>query len=176
MHTKSTIAKTVAALSLAVAAGAANATTSPFYTCIKKDLVQFDGTIVDAAVATPELSTLVSLVTTAGLANTLATTENITVFAPTNAAFEKVDADVLAAIGDNPEVLSAVLTYHVAPGTQDPRRWSNPVSRQTVAGAPVYLHHNGKNALVNSSKVNCTGVQASNGVVWLINSVLLPQF
>lgn len=176
MRLKNVIAHATAGLALAFAATAANATSGPYYTCISKPLVQFEGTVVDAALATPELSTLVSLVSSAGLVDTLASAENITVFAPTNAAFGKVAPDVLEAIGGNADVLGAVLAYHVVPGRHDPRRWSSPVSRTTLGEAPVYLHHNGKQALVNSSRVNCTGVQTSNGVVWLVNSVLLPQF
>jgi uncharacterized surface protein with fasciclin (FAS1) repeats len=176
MRLVNSLARTVAAIAIAAASTAATAATGPFYNCIKKDLVQVDGTVVDAAVATPELSTLVSLVTSAGLGEALATTENITVFAPTNDAFAKIDPDVLAAIGGNADVLGAVLAYHVVPGQHDPRRWSSPVSRNTLGGAPVYLHHDGKRALVNSSKVNCTGVKTSNGTVWLVDSVLLPQF
>ena len=166
----------LAAAALSVASLSANATTGPFYSCIKKNLTEFPGTIVDAAVATPELSTLVDLVTAAGLANTLATTQNITVYAPTNDAFAKVDQAVLGAIGGNADVLSAVLAYHVTPSLQDPRRWSQPQVRPTVQGQQVFIFHNGVSARVNNARVNCQGVKATNGIVWLIDSVLLPQF
>lgn len=176
MKIRSLAAALVSAAGLALASMSAQATTGPFYNCIKTDVVSFDGTVVDAAVATPQLSTLVSLVTTAGLADTLASAEGITVYAPTNDAFAKIPQDVLGAIGGNADVLTAVLTYHVSAGTDDPRRWSNPVRRQTLAGKPIYLGFNGKNVLVNQAKVSCQGVKTTNGTVWLIDSVLLPQF
>ena len=168
--------KSAAAIAIAAAATSASAANGSFYKCIKTDFVQFDGTVVDAAVATPELSTLVSLVSSAGLVDTLANAENITVFAPTNNAFSKVDSGVLSAIGSNPDVLGTVLAYHVVPGRQDPRRWSTPEARETLTGAPVYMYHDGNRAKVNSSNVNCTGIRTTNGTVWLVNSVLLPQF
>jgi uncharacterized surface protein with fasciclin (FAS1) repeats len=164
------------AAALSVTSLSANATTGPFYSCIKKNLTDFPGTIVDAAVATPELSTLVELVTAAGLANALATAQDITVYAPTNAAFAKVDPTVLSAIGGNPAVLSAVLTYHVTPSLEDPRRWSQPKVRPTLQGQQVFIFHSGHYARVNGAKVNCQGVKTTNGIVWLIDSVLLPQF
>lgn len=176
MKLRNIAAGLLAAAALTVTSLSANATTGPFYRCINTSVVNFEGTVVDAAVATPELSTLVSLVTAAGLGNALATTQNITVYAPTNAAFANVDPGVLDAIGSNPAALTAVLTYHVTPSLQDPRRYSQPQARSTLAGQQVFMFHDGRNARVNGSKVNCQGVKTSNGLVWLVDSVLLPQF
>jgi uncharacterized surface protein with fasciclin (FAS1) repeats len=176
MKLRNIAAGLLTAAALSVTSLSANATTGPFYRCIKTSIVNFDGTVVDAAVATPELSTLVSLVTAAGLGNALATTQNITVYAPTNSAFANIDPDVLSAIGGNTAALAAVLTYHVTPSLQDPRRYSEPEARSTLAGQQVFMFHDGRNARVNGSKVNCQGIKTSNGLVWLIDSVLLPQF
>jgi len=166
----------LAAAALSLGSTGASATTGPFYTCIKRAVSTFEGTIVDAAVATPQLSTLVSLVTQAGLGSVLTTTPDLTVFAPTNEAFAKIDPDVLAAIGGNSGALNTVLGYHVIGSAQDPRRWSEPQPRTTLARQRVYIWHDGVFARVNNSKVNCQGIKTSNGIVWLIDSVLLPQF
>jgi uncharacterized surface protein with fasciclin (FAS1) repeats len=174
----STVKRAFAAVaaSFVIGASSASATNGPFYTCIKKDPVVVQGSIVDAAVATPSLSTLVSLVQSAGLVEALATTPNLTVFAPTNDAFAKIDESVLGAIGGNAEVLTAVLTYHVVPGVQDPRRGSQPQRRATLNGQDVYMGFFGGKALVNNSVADCTPVKTDNGTVWIIDSVLLPQF
>jgi uncharacterized surface protein with fasciclin (FAS1) repeats len=164
------------ALALSISAATASATEGPFYDCLATPLVEFDGTVVDAAVATPELSTLVDVVVAAGLDGALATTDNITVYAPTNAAFGKIPAPLLNEIAGNPAALSTVLTYHVTPGIHDPRRWSTPVRRTTLASQPVHYGFRNGAAKVNSSTVSCQGVRTRNGVVWIIDSVLLPQF
>lgn len=75
----------VAAISIGAASMSANAALDgPYYQCAETDLSVFEGSVVDAAVATPELSTLVTAVTAAGLADTLATTDGFTVYAPTD--------------------------------------------------------------------------------------------
>lgn len=176
MNLRKLAAGFAAAAALSAASLEASAVTGPYYTCIRTALTNFNGTVVDAAVATPELSTLVSLVTTAGLGNALATTPNITVFAPTNAAFDKVDPAVLGAIGGNTALLTTVLTYHVTASVQDPRRWTVPQTRTTLAEQQIYIYHDGKTPRVNGANANCRGVRTSNGIVWLIDSVLLPQF
>ena len=147
-----------------------------FAACLQSAPVTFDGTIVDAAVATPALSTLVDLVTAAGLAETLATTEDITVYAPTNDAFAAIPEPVLNAIGGDVDLLTSVLTYHVSPGLRDPRFHFTAVERPTLQGANVYFDFNNGRVRVNQSEVSCTGVRTDNGLVWIIDSVLLPQF
>ena len=145
--------------------------------CLSTDIVDFDGSVVDAAIATPELSTLVDAVVAAGLDEALATTEDITVYAPTNDAFAALPGDVLGAIVGDEALLTAVLTYHVTPGEQDPRRYTTAVRRNTLLkGQKVYYSRFGGAARVNQSAIACQGVQTDNGVVWVIDSVLIPQF
>jgi uncharacterized surface protein with fasciclin (FAS1) repeats len=145
--------------------------------CLSTDVVDFDGSVVDAAIATPELSTLVDAVVAAGLDEALATTEDITVYAPTNDAFAALPGDVLNAIVGDEALLTAVLTYHVTPGEQDPRRYTTAVRRNTLLqGQKVYYSRFGGAARVNQSAIACQGVQTDNGVVWVIDSVLIPQF
>ncbi len=144
--------------------------------CRSTNLTEFNGTIVDAAVATPELSTLVSLVQAANLVGPLTGKGPLTVFAPTNAAFGKVPAPLLSLIGSDVGLLTNVLTYHVTTGTVDPRRNLTPSQVTTLNGQSVFVGFDASGASVNQSTAACKGVKTSNGTVWIIDSVLLPQF
>jgi uncharacterized surface protein with fasciclin (FAS1) repeats len=144
--------------------------------CNSINLANFDGSIVDAAIATPELSTLVDAVVAAGLADTLATTENITVYAPTNDAFAALPEGILNTIVGDVNTLTDVLTYHVSPRNQDPRRFVNSTRRSTLNGQKVFFSRFDSEARVNQAAVNCQGFRTDNGLVWIIDSVLLPQF
>ena len=145
--------------------------------CNAIPFAQFDGTIVDAAVATPELSTLVGLVTQAGLVEALSGPGELTVYAPTNSAFAGVPSSVLNAIAEDAGLLTAVLTYHVSPGAVDPRKSKLARERRTLlAKQSVFVDFDRNGPKVNQSIADCQGVRTSNGTVWLIDSVLLPQF
>jgi uncharacterized surface protein with fasciclin (FAS1) repeats len=174
MNNKLSSAIASAALALGLSAGAQAAS---FAECASTKLVNFDGTIVDAAVATPALSTLVDAVTAAGLGDALATTDNITVYAPTNDAFAALPAPLLDAALADVELLTGILTYHVSVGPQDPRKFPGSVatSRATLQGQHVYFSRSGGEARVNNAAVACEGVRTSNGTVWVIDSVLLPN-
>ncbi len=180
--TPSTFLKSAAlGAALAIGAGNAAALDTPFYQCINTKEVTFDGTIVDAAVATPELSTLVTAVTVAGLVDALASAENITVFAPTDEAFGKVPAPVLDEILASNDALTAVLTYHVTADPAwkaDPRRATSaaPTVISTLQGQKLFLTSRGGLPMVNQSMADCQAVKTDNGYVWIIDSVLLPQF
>ena len=143
--------------------------------CLSTPMVNFNGTVVDAALATPELSTLVDAVVAAGLVDALNDAENITVYAPTNDAFAAIPADVAGALLADVPALTQVLTYHVTPSLQDPRRFVPPVRRGTLQGDVVFFQRMDNAPMVNNAEVNCTGVMTSNGYVWLIDSVLFPQ-
>ena len=161
--------------------GTANAgrlNVNDYVNCLTTSLDHFDGTIAEAAAATPDLSTLYTLVGLAGLGDALSGTDHLTVYAPTNAAFEKVPAALVGLLTADPKgLLTSVLTYHVSPGIRDPRRAFLPKETMTLQGQTVFLEYeNGKGSQVNQSGVNCKGVRTKNGVVWLIDSVLLPQF
>ena len=172
MKFKKTIA---AALFSVMAIGASNASAAPFITCVGEPLVQFDGNVVDAAIATPELSTLVTAVTAAGLVDTLANAENITVYAPTNDAFGKIPGMILNEFLADVDALTGILAYHVTPGPADPRKFISPLRRMTLAGQPIFFHRMDNKQMINNAEVSCTGVRVSNGTVWFIDSVLMPQ-
>lgn len=150
-----------------------------YFRCASTSAVTFSGTIVDAALATPDLKALADAVVAAGLAGTLSGPGPFTVYAPTNAAFQKIPPAVLSAITADTALLTAVLTYHVTPGkgrNVDPRNvFNTPKEVPTVQGQTVFFSR-GAGPQVNQSNVACQPVRTTNGVVWLIDSVLLPQF
>jgi uncharacterized surface protein with fasciclin (FAS1) repeats len=136
-----------------------------------------DKTLVEIAASSADFSTLVSLVKAAGLAETLSGEGPFTVFAPTNAAFAKVPKSVLAKLGKNPEALKAVLTYHVVAGkvmAADVVKLKDGTKVKTVNGASITvgLKHG---VMVDKAKVVKTDIVGSNGVIHVIDSVILPK-
>jgi len=130
--------------------------------------------IVETATAAGDFGTLVSLIQQAGLAETLATGGPFTVFAPTDAAFAKVPKDTLSALAANPTQLRAVLLYHVAKGELRAKRVVKRSSLKTLNGSRLKVKVKRRNVKVNNAKVLKTNVDASNGVIHVINRVLLP--
>jgi uncharacterized surface protein with fasciclin (FAS1) repeats len=130
-------------------------------------------TITDTAARTPQLSTLTKLLTDAGLADTLRGAGPFTVFAPTDEAFKAVPAATMQQLASNKEMLVAVLTYHVVPGktTSAEVKTGNV---KTVQGANVALSKAGTFVTVEDAVVTQADVSASNGVVHLIDKVLIP--
>jgi len=134
-------------------------------------------TIVDVAVGNPDFSTLVAAITAAGLGETLAGEGPFTVFAPTNAAFAALPAGTLDSLllPENKDQLTAILTYHVVPGTvmaADLPATATDVA--TVNGAMVSVVAAPEGATVNGAKITAADVAASNGVIHVIDTVLLP--
>jgi uncharacterized surface protein with fasciclin (FAS1) repeats len=130
--------------------------------------------IVDIAAGNPKFSTLVSLVKKAGLVDTLSSGE-FTVFAPTNAAFKKVPKKTLNALAKDKKKLKAVLTYHVVAGTVKAADVVKLKKAKTVNGKNVRISVRGGNVFLNkSTKVTQTDIEASNGVIHVINKVLIP--
>jgi uncharacterized surface protein with fasciclin (FAS1) repeats len=135
---------------------------------------QSDKTIVGVAASDPQFSTLVGLVQKAGLAETLSK-GSFTVFAPTNAAFAKVPKSTLDALAANPDQLKAVLTYHVVAGRLTAGKVVRRTRIKTVNGASIRVTVRGKTVRLNrTAKVVKTNIRASNGVIHVIDRVLLP--
>lgn len=138
------------------------------------------GTIVDVAAANGDFATLVELVTAADLASTLSGDGPFTVFAPTNDAFATVPTDVLEGLGADTKALTAVLTYHVVPGTVMAADLSDGQEVTTVEGTTftVAIADDGAVSLTDGAgqtiPVVSTDVEASNGVIHVIGGVLLP--
>ena len=122
----------------------------------------------------PQLSTLNSLIIKAGLVDTLKGAGPFTVFAPSNEAFSKVPAKTLADIGADPARLKAVLTYHVIPGKVMAADIKNNSSVKTVNGANVGISKAGEFVTVEDGMVQKADLNATNGVVHIIDSVLTP--
>ena len=147
-----------------------------YFKCLKQAPINYPGSIVDLVSNNQDFDTLKTLVTSAGLVGTLQGKGPFTVYAPTDAAFGKIPAPLLSAIGSDIPLLTEVLTYHVSPGILDPRRAVLPVEIATEEGQTVFFNYGEKGPQINQSNVSCQAVRASNGIVWIIDSVLLPQF
>ena len=130
--------------------------------------------IVQTAAAAPQFSTLVKLVKAAGLAGALSGTAKLTVFAPTNAAFAKVPKSTLAALGKNKALLKKVLLYHVVSGELPASQVVKRHAIQTLEGANVKINVKVGKVYVNNAQIVKTNLFASNGVIHVINAVLIP--
>ena len=133
------------------------------------------GTIVEVAQSNDDFSTLVAAVVAAGLAETLSGEGPFTVFAPTNAAFEALPAGLLEKLllPENKETLVKILTYHVVPSkVMAADVMAGDVT--TVEGSTFTISTEG-GVKVNTSNVTATDVAASNGVIHVIDAVLVPS-
>jgi len=133
-----------------------------------------DANIVQTAVAAGQFKTLAKLLTRAGLVGALQKAGPYTVFAPTDAAFNKVPKKTLNALLRNKAKLKAVLLYHVVSGRVTAADVANLSTAKTLNGKSVRFRMSGMNVFVNSAKVTKADVTASNGVIHVINRVLIP--
>ncbi|MFD7854654.1 fasciclin domain-containing protein [Streptomyces microflavus] len=130
--------------------------------------------VATAASNNPELSTLVSAVQKAGLVDTLNNAENITVFAPTNDAFDKIPQADLNALLNDKEELTKVLTYHVV-GEKLTTKQLEDGTYKTLQGSDLTVKGSGTDFTVNdSSKIVCGNVPTANATVNLVDTVLMP--
>lgn len=129
--------------------------------------------IADTAARTPQLSTLNKLIADAGLADTLRQSGPFTVFAPSDEAFKAVPAKTMAELAADKELLKSVLTYHVLPGKVASAEVKNG-NAKTVQGANLALAKAGGYVTVEDAMVTQADVPASNGVVHVIDRVLMP--
>ncbi|MBC7544524.1 MAG: fasciclin domain-containing protein [Candidatus Sericytochromatia bacterium] len=132
--------------------------------------------IVEVAQGNPNFSTLVSAIQAADLAETLKGAGPFTVFAPTNAAFDKLPAGALQALLQDKQKLRAVLLLHVIKGkvtAAEAMKKSGAVS--TVQGQNVTLRTEGGKVMINNATVITPDIAASNGVIHVIDAVLLPK-
>ncbi len=134
-----------------------------------------DTNIVQTALAAGQFNTLASLLTKAGLVDTLSNGGPFTVFAPTDAAFAKVPKATLDALAENPAQLKSVLLYHVVPGRATAADVVKLTSVKTLDGRPVAIKVVDGSVYVDQAKVTTPDVMASNGVIHVIDSVLIPK-
>lgn len=132
-------------------------------------------TIVDLAVADGRFNTLVTAVTAAGLADTLAGEGPFTVFAPTDDAFAALPAGTVEALLNDIPALTDVLLYHVVAGKVMAADVANLTSATTLEGSDINISVTDDGVFLNDTvKVIITDIEASNGVIHVIDSVLLP--
>lgn len=131
--------------------------------------------IVDTAVSAGSFTTLVAAVQAAGLVDTLKGAGPFTVFAPTDEAFAKLPAGTVDDLlkPENKAKLTAILTYHVVPGKVMSSDLSNGMKAATVQGAEVTIMTEG-GVKVNEASVVTPDIAASNGVIHVIDSVIMP--
>ena len=130
-------------------------------------------TIADAAARTPQLSTLTKLLADAGLTDTLRGAGPFTVFAPSDEAFKAVPAKTMAELAANKELLKSVLTYHVLAGKISSADAKNG-NVKTLQGANVAVGKAGSFVTVEEAVVTEADVAATNGVIHVIDKVLMP--
>lgn len=131
--------------------------------------------IVEIASGNESFKTLVQAVTAAGLVDTLSGEGPFTVFAPTDEAFAKLPEGTLETLLANPEQLTKVLTYHVVSGKVMAEDVVKLTKATTVQGQDVAITVEGETVMVNDSKVTTTDIEGTNGVIHIIDTVLLPQ-
>ncbi|XP_042882491.1 transforming growth factor-beta-induced protein ig-h3-like isoform X2 [Penaeus japonicus] len=119
-------------------------------------------------------SQLVDLVVTAGLAETVSNGGPFTIFAPTNKAFEALDPQLVNSLLADTEKLKSVLLYHVVSGRVMSSDLSNGMMADSVQGSPLRININGNSVTVNDAAVTQADIMARNGVVHVIDQVLLP--
>ena len=160
----------VTVLAIALGVGAATAAAGSARTAAptgEKNLVQ-------TAVAAGQFKTLASLLQKAGLARALQQKGPFTVFAPTDAAFSRVPKATLAALGKDKAKLRAVLLYHVVKGKVTAAQAMKLHSAQTLNGKSLAIRVDGGKVLVGGATVVKADVMASNGVIHVVNKVLIP--
>jgi uncharacterized surface protein with fasciclin (FAS1) repeats len=130
--------------------------------------------IIETATSNPDFSTLVTAITKAGLVETLSGTGPFTVFAPTNEAFAKIDLDTIKAVLADKAKLTSILTYHVIAG----KVLSNDITKihqaTTVQGTKINIDTR-HGVMINTAKVTAADIECSNGVIHVIDTVLMPQ-
>ena len=133
--------------------------------------------IVDTAVAAGQFTTLAAALQAAGLVETLKGEGPFTVFAPTDAAFAALPAGTVDTLlkPENRDQLVAVLTYHVVPGRYPAERVAGMDGATTVQGGRVDIAASGGSVTVEGARVVAADVAASNGVIHVIDKVLIPE-
>src|SRR5271165_6224892 len=130
--------------------------------------------IVETAVAAGNFKTLVTAVKAAGLVDTLKGEGPFTVFAPTDEAFAKIPEDKLQTLLKDKKALTAVLTYHVVPGKVMAADVVKLDSAKTVQGQSLKIQTNDGKVIINDAQVIKADIACKNGVIHVIDSVLLP--
>ena len=132
--------------------------------------------LVDTATGAGQFKTLARALDAAGLVSTLKGEGPFTVFAPTDAAFAKLPADTLKSLlkPENKQQLVAVLTYHVVPGKIEAAKVVKLDEAKSVNGKMIDIKVRDGTAMVNNARVIKTDIAASNGIIHVIDTVIMP--
>ncbi|MDH3729510.1 MAG: fasciclin domain-containing protein [Acidimicrobiia bacterium] len=130
--------------------------------------------IVDTAVAAGDFTTLATALDAAGLIDTLKGEGPFTVFAPTDAAFAALPAGTVEGLLEDIPTLTSILTYHVVSGLVKAEDVVGLSSATTLNGSDVSITVDGASVMINDANVTVTDILASNGVIHVIDAVLLP--
>ena len=133
--------------------------------------------IVDTAVSAGQFKTLAAALQAAGLVETLKSKGPFTVFAPTDEAFAKLPKGTVKGLlkPENKDQLIAILTYHVVPGKVMAKDVVNLKKAKSVQGAEIQIRAKKKRVMVDKAVVTATDIRCSNGVIHVIDSVILPR-
>ena len=132
--------------------------------------------IVDTASAAGTFNTLLAAAKAAGLVDTLKGDGPFTVFAPSDEAFAKLPKGTIQALLKDTKKLRAILTYHVVSGAVDAKTARSLSSAKTVQGQNIRIKVKGANLHVNDAKVVSADIKATNGVIHVIDQVIMPTF
>jgi uncharacterized surface protein with fasciclin (FAS1) repeats len=130
--------------------------------------------IIETALENPQFSTLVTAVKAADLVETLSGPGPFTVFAPTNDAFAKIPAETLQAVLADKAKLTSILTYHVVSGKVMAEDVVSLTEAKTVQGGTLKIDAS-NGVMINDAKVTTADIECSNGVIHVIDTVLMPQ-
>ena len=145
--------------------------------CLASSVRAAEKDIVDTAVAADGFSTLVAAVKAAGLVDTLKGKGPFTVFAPTDEAFAKLPKGTLESLlkPENKEKLAGILTYHVVAGKVLAADVVKLTEADTVQGSPVKIKVKDGKVMVNQANVVKTDIHCKNGVIHVLDAVILPN-
>ena len=133
--------------------------------------------IVNTAIEAGSFKTLVTAVKAAGLVDTLKGDGPFTVFAPTDEAFAKLSSCTLESLlkSENKDKLTGILTYHLVAGKVKAKKAAKLNSAKTVNGAEILIKPSDKTLLINSARVVKADIKTSNGIIHVIDTVLIPE-
>lgn len=131
--------------------------------------------IVDTAKQAGQFSTLLTALDVAGLTETLATTEDLTVFAPTDEAFAQIPSETLEGLLSDPEALKDILLYHVVAAKVPSATAITLSEAEMINGKFVNISLENEGLFINDSKVIATDIAASNGIIHVLDAVLIPS-
>ncbi|MBT8193590.1 MAG: fasciclin domain-containing protein [Acidimicrobiia bacterium] len=165
----------LAIFALVAAACSSDEDADPTTTTVTTVAAEEMGTIVDVAAGAGTFETLLVAATAAGLADTLAGDGPFTVFAPTDEAFAALPEGTVEGLLEDPAALSEILLYHVVPGKVLAADVVSLTSATTVQGSDVTISVDGGAVMIDGANVTATDIEASNGVIHVIDAVILPS-